>query len=400
MIETSTYALLVVHCRIMVACVAAERPGFPGIAEHRHAVRTLPIRVDPLPEESLDSWLEALACRSDATWGEILLATGFFVMRGNSASYWATRANVSLTPEQVDTLSYCTGVEPRRLKAMTLQPWIKDASSRRPSVAALRVTGSRFCPTCLEERGGRWRVWWRLRWAFACPTHGCLLAQACSVCGGPQRTAPPRASDVPKLGSCTRRVIRSGETRRCNEPLSNVPAVHLDSDSAVVVQRELLRVLRAGRTLGGIYASSPVASTVFMRDLQTLGSWMLRYGQAHDVASRISNLPWEQFVLRVKKQVPPPLVTSGGARVTCSSPAANAAIACLALPVLQAPDTETAAQRLQWLTSSMRRRGLSPSEHRACWRRGNSPPLDALLRAVLSSHSSYGRLANSTVVGD
>ena len=35
---------------------------------------------------------------------------GVFGMQGNAASYWAGRANVSLTPGQVDTISYCTGV--------------------------------------------------------------------------------------------------------------------------------------------------------------------------------------------------------------------------------------------------------------------------------------------------
>lgn len=38
-----------------------------------------------------------------------------------------------------------------------------------------------------------------------------LLADACRVCGGLQRTAPPRFNEVPKLGSCTRGVTRSGE---------------------------------------------------------------------------------------------------------------------------------------------------------------------------------------------
>ena len=38
---------------------------------------------------------------------------------------------------------------------MTLQPWIKDISWQRPSVATMRVTGSRFCPICLGERGGQ-----------------------------------------------------------------------------------------------------------------------------------------------------------------------------------------------------------------------------------------------------
>jgi len=398
MIGNSSNALLVGHCCLVMVFASAEETGPRGGVEARHAVRTLPIRVDPLPEESLDSWLEALASRSDATWGEILRALGIFGMNGNTASYWATRANLSLTPGQVDTIGHCTGVEPRRLQAMTLQPWIKDSSWQTPSVASLRVTGSRFCPRCLKERGGRWRVWWRLRWAFACPTHGCLLADACSVCGGLQRTAPSRFGDVPKLGSCTRRVGRSGEAWRCSDPLSGVPVTGLETGPAVVVQREILSVLRAGHMSAGIYASSPVPSTTFTRDLRRLGEWMLQNGEAYDVASRISHLLFEQYVLRATKAFLQPLVTSGGARMTRSSPAADAAIACMALPVLQAPDTEAATQRLQWLTSSMRRRGLSLSDHRTYWHPGNGPALDALRRVVLAQHSSRGWLANSTAV--
>jgi TniQ len=388
MIGNSSDALLVVHRYTVVASASTEGTGPRGGLEPWHAVRTLPIRVDPLPQESLDSWLEALASRTDATWGDILRAIGIVGTRGNTASYWATRATVSLTPRQVGTISHCTGVEPRRLRAMTLQPWIKDTSSQRPPVASLRVTGSRFCPKCLEERGGRWRVWWRMRWAFACPTHRCLLADACNVCGGLQRTAPPRFSEVPKLGSCTRGVTRSGETPRCHEPLSSAPAIRLDTDPAVVIQRELLCVLRAGYASGGIYGSWPVPSTIFMRDLHTLGTWMLRYAQACDVAARISDLLWEQFVLGARKGFARPLVAGGGARLTCSSAAADAATACMAMPVLQADDTEIAAQRLQWLTTSMRRRGFSPSNYRNCWSMGHSRSLKALRRTVLSSRSS------------
>lgn len=381
----------------MVSLASAEQTEPRGDVEPWHALRTLPIRVDPLPQESLDSWLEALARRTDATWGEILRAIGVVGTRGNTASYWAARATVSLTSRQVSTISDCTGVGPRRLRALTLQPWIKDTNWQRRSVARLRVTGSRFCPRCLEERGGRWRVWWRLRWAFVCPRHGCLLAEACSMCGGLQRTAPPRSSDVPDPGSCTWRVARSGGTRWCNAPLSSVPVLDLDTGPAVVVQRELLCVFRAGHVSGGMYASSPVPSTMFSRDLQTLGKWMLRHGQPHDVATRISGLLWEQFVLRGKTELLRPLVASGGARVTCSSPPADAAIACMAAPVLQAADTETAARRLQWLTSSMRRRGLSPSVPRNVWRSGNSPSLDGLRHTVLSAHGVRASSATLTV---
>jgi hypothetical protein len=354
-------------------------------AEARQAVRTLPVRLQPLPEESLDSWLEALAARTDATWGQILCALGIVGMHGNAASHRAARANVSLPAGQLDSMSYCTGVEPSLLQAMTLQPWIKDTSWQRPSVAILRVSGSRFCPKCLEDRGGRWRVWWRLRCGFLCPTHGCVLADTCRVCGGLQRTAPPRLNEVPMPGSCTRSVIQFGKTARCPEPLSSAPAACLDVGTAVVIQRDLLCVLRAGYTSGGIYGSLPVASTMFVQDLFTLGTWMLRCAQARDVAARISDLLWEQCENRTRRRFAQPLITDHGARMTCSSAAIDAAITCLAMPVLQADDTDIAAQRLQWLTSSMRRRGFSPTDSRNCWSGRHSRALDALRRTVLSS---------------
>ena len=39
-------------------------------------VRSLPIRVSPLPGEGLDSYLEALAARHHAAWGDVLDAVG------------------------------------------------------------------------------------------------------------------------------------------------------------------------------------------------------------------------------------------------------------------------------------------------------------------------------------
>ena len=44
----------------------------PEFDWHRPVKRTLPVRVDPLPGEALESWLAALATRMNATWGEVL----------------------------------------------------------------------------------------------------------------------------------------------------------------------------------------------------------------------------------------------------------------------------------------------------------------------------------------
>jgi hypothetical protein len=225
-----------------------------------------------------------------------------------------------------------------------------------------------------------------LRCGFLCPTHGCLLSDTCRVCGGLQRTAPPRFHEVPRLGSCTRSLTRFGERARCKEPLSSAAAC-LDVGAMVMIQRDLLGVLRAGFTSGGIYGSSPVPSTIFMQDLRALGTWMLRCAQACDVAARISDLLWEQCENRTRRRFARPLITDRGARMTCSSAAIDAAITCLAMPVLQADDTDIAAERLQWLTLSMRRRGFSPTDSRNCWSVGHSRALDALRRTVLSSRS-------------
>jgi hypothetical protein len=73
-------------------------------------VRALPIRLAPVPGEALDSYLEALACRSRATWGDIIDAVGL----GTSAapvrpgSYpWVGR----LTGSPLSAVSQSTGVD-------------------------------------------------------------------------------------------------------------------------------------------------------------------------------------------------------------------------------------------------------------------------------------------------
>ena len=39
-------------------------------------IRTLPLRLDPIPGEALDSWLAALAHRSHTAWADMLTAAG------------------------------------------------------------------------------------------------------------------------------------------------------------------------------------------------------------------------------------------------------------------------------------------------------------------------------------
>jgi hypothetical protein len=41
-----------------------------------NTVRTLPIRVDPIDGEAIDSWLEATARRTHTAFGDLLTAVG------------------------------------------------------------------------------------------------------------------------------------------------------------------------------------------------------------------------------------------------------------------------------------------------------------------------------------
>jgi hypothetical protein len=91
--------------------------------------------------------------------------------------------------------------------------------------ARRRQTGSRFCPACLGDSGGRWQLAWRLPWAFACPVHRRLLADLCPACG--RRPAAHRLGlGAPSMAStCTVAVTsprRRWRTPACAQPLVEV----------------------------------------------------------------------------------------------------------------------------------------------------------------------------------
>ena len=72
----------------------------------------------------------------------------------------------------------------------------------------VRRRGSRYCPSCLAERDGRWLLSWRLGWVFACTTHGVLLCDTCPACGQIPRGRAGRAGLNPP-GSCANTIKRN-----------------------------------------------------------------------------------------------------------------------------------------------------------------------------------------------
>ena len=142
--------------------------------------RTLPLRVPPVPGEAIDSWLEALARRHQVTVGTLTAALG-----------WPLPASpgglVTGIPAQVlRRLEHQAGLAAGRLDDAVLDRYLPLGPVRR--------RGSRYCPSCLAERDGRWLLSWRLGWTFACTAHGVLLCDTCPSCG-----QAPRCPDRPHL---------------------------------------------------------------------------------------------------------------------------------------------------------------------------------------------------------
>jgi hypothetical protein len=122
------------------------------------AVRTLPIRVAPIDGEALDSWFEAIAHRTHAGFADLLSAVGLSPYNGLGTSAWI----VQLTPREAEVVSAVTGVAVTTLRAMTLAHYSGRAVRINADTRTLhrafpwgRARGSRFCPACLDETGGR-----------------------------------------------------------------------------------------------------------------------------------------------------------------------------------------------------------------------------------------------------
>ncbi|MEU9808569.1 TniQ family protein [Mycobacterium sp. NPDC050853] len=197
--------------------------------------RTLPIRVEPIEGEALDSWLEALGYRFSAAWGDMVAAAG---LPGQDQT-GAFSPLASLNAAQTDVLGTVTGVAPALLHRMTLAHHHGTGLAIRAGTDKVdrafpwsRMRYSRFCPDCLRDTGGRWQLFWRLGWAFACEQHRCLLVDECPACRQRQRERPLPIELVPHPGHCATPASQSTgrAPARCdvNDLAQKLSARHLE----------------------------------------------------------------------------------------------------------------------------------------------------------------------------
>jgi len=249
-------------------------------------LRTLPIRVAPLPREAFDSWSEALAARLCTPLGQVLRTLGLDAVphnRGDGPCDIPADWTILLRPREIEHVAYVAGLSPQQVHRMTLAVYQGsavqiDASKREVNRRILwgRGRGSRFCPDCLAANGGRWLLAWRLSWSFACPIHHRLLADLCPRCGKIPRLRAHSRHVVPRPGLCPTPTPRQGfrsMSQRCDQPLCEVDTMRLGADHpAVRAQGLLLAMFEAGLAQFGVYAAHPLSAIDALEDVKILAA--------------------------------------------------------------------------------------------------------------------------------
>lgn len=150
-----------------------------------------------------------------------------------------------------------------------------------------RPRGSRFCPECLADSGGRWPLTWRLGWSFACLIHHRLLADRCPDCGRVQRERPFSRHALPVPGRCGIRPSRTGDlamSAGCSQDLTKAETLSLPADHpALAAQRLILETIESGDASFGAYGTLPQPTMAVLSDLRAVAGRILADLPADDL---------------------------------------------------------------------------------------------------------------------
>jgi hypothetical protein len=359
--------------------------------------RTFPIRLAPLPGEALDSWLEALARRLNVRLGDVLADFGLAAPVKNGIRELAvpTDWTIALRQEEAARITHATGADPQQLHDMTLMRFDGralrvDQDTRKVSRHHLweRPRGSRFCPECLADSGGRWPLTWRLGWSFACLTHHRLLADRCPACGRVQRERPFSRAAVPVPGRCGTCPSRTGDlaiSAGCGQDLTLANTLSLPvGHPALAAQRLILETIGSGNASFGIYGILPQPAMTALSDLRAVAARILadlpagdlQRWVAHDLAAAHLSLDPDEETQR-RALVRPGFMAP--ARAASTAVAVTAAVR-----VLGQPDIQRAGIVMRELIEAIRQELWQVSATSiSSWGRGISPALRGVYLAAL-----------------
>ena len=324
-------------------------------------LRTLPLRTEPVPGESLHSVLETAGRWYGLSAPDLAAYVGL--------PRRVDRLTVHADPQQVTDLAFVLGLDPRQVRGTTWSQGTRatsDADDRHVPGTQAGPAGA-FCPRCLLDNGGRWLLDWRLPHAAVCRRHELRLVTTCPGCRRPPRG---RESDHALTGAGCCPCGTSLVTATTDIVQRGTPA-----DAGQVYARTLLTAHQAGRPVKSAGGPSADPSAV-LTDLHWLAD--RAYGQLHphDLTDATLRLDWTPD---------PSCGATPPVRPSSDLPARQHSVG-LAAAVLGARGAAAAAEALRWLVIRERQQVGGPRtdwEHRREWD-GVSPGLRAALDAVLA----------------
>ncbi|MEU7603134.1 TniQ family protein [Streptomyces sp. NPDC041003] len=377
----------------------------------------MPIRCAPYPGEALDSWLEAVASRLDCNFTDVLSALGLPNHDPVMAAPVQPRWTVLTTGEEQAAISEATDISTGVLAQMTLHRFDGHAIVILPRQRRVHRqilwgrAGSRFCPACLQENGGRWQLSWRLGWSYACTRHHVLLADRCPACHRVPRLRPHPRAEVPRPGLCASAARNGGpRPRRCHHPLADTPV--LSFDPGTLLEKTQLLINAALTTPDQmvrwpLYGPAGAPLRTVLRDAQSLGSLLLNHATPGDLRPMAPPGILEQLEhyradpRPVRPQRSPD--NQRGDRHSYFAPgdaAATAVAVTGAVRILRSADTRAAAESVRWLADRVAASGrpLHPANVVALGG-AISPVLEAAVRCSRDSRlMPVARLRHRTAI--
>lgn len=325
----------------------------------------LAITTQLLPDESVDSWVEKLASLNSCTTRDLVRKSTL-----SSGGRGAT-LSISLRPATAQALEDLTGVPLGKILHASLYRYREHglasiAGHRAGEGTWAKYRGTKFCPSCLTERGLRWKLYWHLAWTNICPIHQCLLIDRCPTCGTPPRDSgyphPLSPLDIP--GNPRTRLCPDG---CCTQLLAQSETVWLPSSSTLLPTAAAIQaVLDHGHAQLAYSAGVPVAARHFFADLTILTRHALHATASGEVClETVDHAGLSHIELHPGGQAPSP-PTAKFTAANHPTPAAMELAINLALSVLNDPRTGKASpypirdhwlseERLKVIRNSLRR---------------------------------------------
>ncbi len=240
-------------------------------------LRTLPLRTEPLPGESLQSVLE-----SAGRWYG-LPSADFAACLGLPGR--VDRLTLAADPQQVTDLAFMLMLRPQQVQDTIWKTPRGTPDSGTPGSAnqVLLAAAGAYCPRCLDGNGGRWLLEWRLPHVGVCRHHEVRLL---TVCPGCQR--PPRGREADTK-------LTRPACCPCGRSLTTAPTASVQwgtpTDAGQVHAHTLLAAARAGTAVPVLTGGTTTAVEALV-DLRWLGDRAFGQLHPHDRIDSAVALDW------------------------------------------------------------------------------------------------------------